>query len=220
MTGAFRCPRTTSWVSWPDLQPHGGRVDEKTRAHHVTESRGGSDHLVAKRQEIVNQILPYRVDLSDMNAVSLTFYDENKGQFGERFVNGLSEKFISQMRSGRAVWPTRCSLPANRSCAAIIPAPAHQLSRLARDEGIRSYLCLPLLSPRSRLGVLCFYRTDSDAFTVEEVACCRRSPAWPRRRSRMRACMRAPKRWRTPMRSPACTIAAGSTGPCSEEVQP
>ena len=121
-------------------------------------------------QEIVNQILPYRVGLSDMKAVSLTFYDENKGQFGERFVNGLSEKFISQMQfrpGGLADEVFTSGEPV--LCSDHSPA-AHKLSRLARDEGIRSYLCLPLLSHTSRLGVLCFYRTDSDAFTVEEVS--------------------------------------------------
>src|SRR4030067_843408 len=33
-----------------------------------------------------------------MKAVSLTFYDQNKGQFGESFANGLSDKYISQMK--------------------------------------------------------------------------------------------------------------------------
>ncbi|HJW81101.1 MAG TPA: diguanylate cyclase [Acidiferrobacterales bacterium] len=120
--------------------------------------------------EIVNQILPHGIDLSGMQAVSLTFYDEHKGQFGESFVNGLSDKFIGQMQfrpggladqvftSGE---PVLCSDHAQA---------VHKLSQSARDEGIRSYLCQPLLSHASRLGVLCFYRTDSETFSAEETS--------------------------------------------------
>jgi len=46
----------------------------------------------------------------------------------------------------------------------------YNLTQPERDEGIRSYLCLPLLSHTSRLGVLCFYRSDSELFTAEETS--------------------------------------------------
>ena len=43
------------------------------------------------------------------------------------------------------------------------------MSKLARDEGIRSFICLPLTSHASRLGVIYFYRTDRDTFTSDEI---------------------------------------------------
>ena len=121
-------------------------------------------------QEIVNQILPYRVGLSGMKAVSLTFYDERKGQFGERLVNGLSENFMSQMHFRPGGLADEVFTSGEPIVCSDLPPAVHKLSQLARDEGIRSYLCLPLLSHTGRLGVLCFYRTDSETFTDEETS--------------------------------------------------
>ena len=121
-------------------------------------------------QEIVNQILPYSVGLSGMKAVSLTFYDQNKGQFGESFANGLSDKYISQMQFRPGGLAEEVFTSGEPVLCSDRPPAVHKLSPLARDEGIRSYLCLPLLSHMSRLGVLCFYRSDSETFSAEETS--------------------------------------------------
>jgi diguanylate cyclase (GGDEF)-like protein len=121
-------------------------------------------------QEIVNQVLPQSVDLSGMQAVSLTFYDQNKGQFGESFANGLSGKFIDQMQFRPGGLAEEVFTSGEPVLCSDHPQAVHKLSPLARDEGIRSYLCLPLLSHTSRLGVLCFYRSDSETFGAEETS--------------------------------------------------
>lgn len=50
-----------------------------------------------------------------------------------------------------------------------LPGTRHQLSKLARDEGIRSFICLPLTSHAGRLGVIYFYRGDRDTFLPDEI---------------------------------------------------
>lgn len=121
-------------------------------------------------KDIVHQILSYRMGLSGMQAVSLTFYDADKGQFGELFVNGLPDKSVSQMQFGPAGLANEALTSGEPVLCSDHPQGAHRLSQFARDAGIRSCLCLPLLSYTNRLGVLCFYRKDSETFTAEETS--------------------------------------------------
>jgi diguanylate cyclase (GGDEF)-like protein len=44
-----------------------------------------------------------------------------------------------------------------------------KLSELARNEGIRGFVCMPLVQHGRRLGVLYLYRNDRDAFFDEEI---------------------------------------------------
>ena len=50
-----------------------------------------------------------------------------------------------------------------------LPGTRHRLSALARREGIRSFLCLPLRFQEQRLGVLYVYRGDRDDFRQDEI---------------------------------------------------
>ena len=49
------------------------------------------------------------------------------------------------------------------------PGTRHQLSQLAREEGIRSFACLPLTFHSQHLGVLYVYRDDRDEFQPDEI---------------------------------------------------
>ncbi len=119
-------------------------------------------------REIVDQTLSQGISLSGMQAVSIAFYDEESGKFIEWFARGLSEHFQSRMSFSPGGLADQVFSGNEPVVCSDHPQAAHRLSALARDEGIRSYLCLPLLSHASRLGVLFFYRTDSDVFSPEE----------------------------------------------------
>lgn len=118
--------------------------------------------------EIVEQILHHGIGLSGMYAVGVAFYDEDKGQFAEWFTRGLSGRFTTQMAFRPGGLADEVFGSSDPVLCSDHPLARHRLSELARDEGIRSYLCLPLASHTARLGVLCFYRTDADLFTSEE----------------------------------------------------
>ncbi|MBI3575124.1 MAG: diguanylate cyclase, partial [Gammaproteobacteria bacterium] len=49
------------------------------------------------------------------------------------------------------------------------PETKYKLSKLAHEEGIKSFICLPLTSHANRLGVIYFYRADRDMFTPDEI---------------------------------------------------
>jgi diguanylate cyclase (GGDEF)-like protein len=120
-------------------------------------------------REIVDEVLARGVELIGGKAAGIVFYDEDRGEFGERYTRGLSERFLSRM----AFRPGGLADQVFSRGAPILcsdhPQAEHKLSALARDEGVRAYLCLPLISHTSRLGVLFLYRADTDLFTPEEV---------------------------------------------------
>jgi diguanylate cyclase (GGDEF)-like protein len=49
------------------------------------------------------------------------------------------------------------------------PESEHRLSRLARREGIKSFICLPLNYQGKPLGVIYVYNKESDTFTNEQI---------------------------------------------------
>ena len=96
------------------------------------------------------------------------FYDQGTQRFKEWVTQGLSEHFVQNM----VFHPGGLADEAFTTGAYILsndrPATSHKLSKLAHEEGLRSFICLPLTS-HDRLGVVYFYRTDRDTFTAEEI---------------------------------------------------
>ena len=120
-------------------------------------------------QELLDKILVWGTSLTGCQAASIVFYDEGSQRFGQVHTRGLSEHFVKNMRfrdNGLANQAFRSRghiLSSDRADS------RHKLSRLAREEDIRSFICLPLSSHARRLGVLYFYRKDSDSFLSEEI---------------------------------------------------
>ncbi len=119
--------------------------------------------------EIIDQIMYHGIDVSGAQAACLAFYDEQTGRFNDWATRGLSDHFVKNMsfRPGGLAdetFTTGIHILSNDR-----PGTKHQLSKLARDEGIRSFVCLPLTSHADRLGVIYFYRADRDTFLPEEI---------------------------------------------------
>ncbi|GMR04040.1 MAG: hypothetical protein BMS9Abin22_572 [Gammaproteobacteria bacterium] len=121
-------------------------------------------------EDILKEIMRRGVLLTASKASCIAFYDQESGRFKEWVTHGLSEHFVKNMafrRGGLAdeAFTAAESYILSNDC----PETKHKLSKLARDEGILSFVCLPLSSQTNRLGVIYFYRTDRDTFTSDEI---------------------------------------------------
>jgi diguanylate cyclase (GGDEF)-like protein len=120
-------------------------------------------------RELPEAIMQRGMQLSGTQAACIAFYNEQSGLFDRRIAHGLSERFLNSMSfrprglAGQAFASGTWILSDDR------PQTRHKLSRLAREEGIRAFICLPLASHASRLGVIYFYRKDRDYFLREEI---------------------------------------------------
>jgi len=120
-------------------------------------------------QELLHRILESGASLAGSQAAGIVLHDEGARRFGQVHIRGLSEHFVQNMHfrdDGLAE-------QAFRSRSHIVGSDRadsrHKLSQLARDEGIRSFICLPLASHARRIGALYVYRKDGDSFLPEEI---------------------------------------------------
>lgn len=122
-------------------------------------------------REILNLILRRGTSFGSATAACIALRDDRTGDFPERHTHGLSSEFVGQM-------VFRPGDPAHEVCDTVDEVHVlsndrvgtrHALSRLARDEGIRSFLCLPLRHREQRLGAVYFYRSDRDDFDAAEI---------------------------------------------------
>jgi diguanylate cyclase (GGDEF)-like protein len=121
------------------------------------------------RQAVIEQILHQGLRLADAPAACVALYDSTTGHFDDIQTAGLSEAFVKEMRfrpGGLAEEVFAAGIPILSSDRAGV---AHALSALARREGIRAFLCLPLVSHARRIGLLYLYRHAQDDFRPEEI---------------------------------------------------
>ena len=120
-------------------------------------------------QDILNEIMRCGIVLTGAKASCIAFYDEATALFTQWVTQGLSEHFVGNL----AFSPGGLADEAFTSGSYILsndrPETGHKLSRLAREEHLRCFICLPLTSRDRRLGVIYFYRTDRDTFTPTEI---------------------------------------------------
>jgi diguanylate cyclase (GGDEF)-like protein len=124
---------------------------------------------VRSLQELLEEIMQRGIQLSSTQAACIAFYDEERARFEHWITRGLSDHFVKNLsfRSGgladQAFASGKYVLSDDR-----LETP-HKLSSLSRTEGIRAFICLPLTSHASRLGVIYFYRKDRDFFLPDEI---------------------------------------------------
>jgi diguanylate cyclase (GGDEF)-like protein len=119
--------------------------------------------------DILDAVMRRAVGLSGVEAACIALRDPTTGTFKDRVTHGLSKDFARDM----VFRPGGLAEQALTGSAPVLsddrPGSRHPLSPLARAEGIRCLVCLPLLSRDNRLGVVFFYRDDRDAFTAGEI---------------------------------------------------
>lgn len=124
-------------------------------------------------KDVLNEIMRSGIQLTGGRAACIAFYDPVAGRFTEWVTQGLSERFIKNMSFAPGSLADEAFTTTAMDAYILSndwPQAKHKLSRLTHDEGIKCFICLPLTSHASRLGVVYFYRADRDHFTPAEIA--------------------------------------------------
>jgi len=145
-------------------------VAEKTRGLTALNRMAGSITSSLKQSEILDQIMYHGADLSGATAACVAFYDQKTGLFNDWVTHGLSDHFVRNMAFSPGGLADETFTAGTHVLSNDLPGTRHRLSKLTRDEGIRSFICLPLTSSKTRLGVIYFYRKDRDTFAADEIA--------------------------------------------------
>ncbi len=145
-------------------------VAEKTRGLTALNRMAGSLTSSLKQSEILDQIMYHGADLSGAAAACVAFYDQKTGLFSDWATHGLSDRFVHNMVFKPGGLADEAFTSGSHVLSNDLPGTRHRLSRLARDEDIRSFICLPLTSRRNPLGVIYFYRKDRDTFAADDIA--------------------------------------------------
>ena len=129
-------------------------------------------------KDILEGIMRQGIRLTGAKASCIAFYSQKTGRFTEWVTQGLSEHFVKNMafRPGGLAdeaFATTTTTTTTTTGTYILsndrPETRHKLSKLAHDEGITCFICLPLTSHARRLGVIYFYRADRDTFEADEI---------------------------------------------------
>ncbi len=118
--------------------------------------------------ELLEQIMDHGIHLTGAMAACIAFYNQESGDFEGCVTQGLSDHFVKNI----AFRPGGLADEAFSTGSCILSndllETKHKLSALTRDEGIRSFVCLPLTGHSQCLGVIYFYRHDQDMFQHDE----------------------------------------------------
>lgn len=129
-------------------------------------------------REVLDQIMRRGAELTGSKAACVAFYDSKTQRFTEWAMHGLTEHFVKHMSfrpGGLADEAFTTTTTTTTTVGAYVlsndrPETKHKLSKLAHEEGITCFICLPLTSHAHRLGVIYFYRSDRDTFDAEEIS--------------------------------------------------
>lgn len=119
--------------------------------------------------DILNEIMRKGIALSGSKAACIAFCDPAGWMFKDWTTQGLSEHFVRNIAFQPGGLADETFITNGFVVSNDRPGTKHQLSKLARDEGILGFICLPLTSRADRLGVIYFYRADRDSFEPEEI---------------------------------------------------
>ncbi len=118
---------------------------------------------------ILDQVMVQGAGLVGARAACVAFFDADSGRFKDWVTHGLSPHFVGNMAFHPGGLADETFTTGTYVLSNDRPETRHQLSRLARDEGIRGFICLPLTSRAGPLGVIYFYLADRDAFKPAEM---------------------------------------------------
>jgi len=118
---------------------------------------------------VLDEVMRCAIEFTGSRACSIAFFEQAEGRFRDWVTRGLSEHFVRNMAFRRGGLADEAFSSGSHVLSNDRPETRHRLSPLAREEGIRSFLCLPLTFQEQHLGVLYVYRADRDDFPAEEI---------------------------------------------------
>jgi len=116
----------------------------------------------------LDQIMEKGMHLAGADAACIAFYEQAQGKFTNAITRGLSDQFINNMLFRSTGLAGRAMTNSRHIFSNDLPGTRHQLSKLVRQEGIRCFVCLPLIYEDDRLGVLYFYWKDRETCSAED----------------------------------------------------
>ena len=120
-------------------------------------------------ENVVGLVMEKGMEITDSQAAAIVLYDDENGQFTDTYTKGLGDKFVGKMQFRRGGLADEVLLGDTAVFSDDIKA-RHRLSKLARDEGIRAFICLPLKVRRKKLGVFYVYSKEAESYGHEELA--------------------------------------------------
>lgn len=120
-------------------------------------------------EQVIDIVMEKGMTLTGSQAAAVVMYDEKRQVFTDTFTRGLSEKFVSRMQFRKGGLADEC-LFGDSAVFSDDVAAEHRLSRLAREEGISAFICLPLKVRQQRLGVFYIYSREVDAYGRDELS--------------------------------------------------
>lgn len=124
---------------------------------------------VQSLRELLDEIMRRGMQLSGAQAACIAFYNEETRCFEERITEGLSDDFTGNMSFAIGGVAEHAFTSGSFIISNDRPENAHKLSNQDQQEGIECFICIPLTSHASRLGVVSFYRKDRDFFLPDEI---------------------------------------------------
>ncbi len=107
--------------------------------------------------ETLNEVMKCAMDISRAQASAIVLFDAESRCFNDRYSMGLSPHFVKNMHFSRGGLADEVFKNNRYILSNDLPGTKHQLSKLAREEGIASFVCLPLVSHKRRIGVQYLY---------------------------------------------------------------
>ncbi len=140
--------------------------------HKIVQLTNLSDIALAVSSEldwerVVETVMDKGMELTDSQAAAIALYDEERGEFTDTYTRGLSDVFVSKMQFRKGGLAEGVLLGDQAVFSDDVQS-GHRLSKLARIEGIKAFICLPLKVRKKKLGVFYVYSKEVEAYGREE----------------------------------------------------
>ncbi|MHB9112180.1 MAG: diguanylate cyclase [Thermoleophilia bacterium] len=120
-------------------------------------------------ERVVGTVMEKGMELTDSQAAAISLFDEDRGEFTDTYTRGLSDAFVNKMQFRKGGLAEEVLMGDQAVFSDDIQS-GHRLSKLARVEGIKAFICLPLKVRKKKLGVFYVYSKDFDVYGREELS--------------------------------------------------
>ena len=127
-----------------------------------------TDDILSSGQ-IIEQIMHYGMTLTGADGACLATYGIGAGRLDEPVAVGLSDALVRDLGFNRGGPPDAAVRGGISIYGGESPGSRRALSACARDAGVRSFVCVPLMKVARPLGVACFYRFRSEPFDADDM---------------------------------------------------
>ncbi|MDO8736634.1 MAG: diguanylate cyclase, partial [Thermoleophilia bacterium] len=120
-------------------------------------------------ERVVETVMDKGMELTDSQAAAISLFDEKRGEFTDTYTRGLSDAFVNKMQFRKGGLAEEV-LVGDQAVFSDDIQSGHRLSKLARAEGIKAFICLPLKVRKKKLGVFYVYSKDFEIYGREELS--------------------------------------------------